>query len=278
VLGAVAGAAFISTSGAALAMTDSQAIIVAHRGYDTGGVENTIAGLEAAAAFTPDYVEVDIQQTADGGFVASHDTNLLVLAGENKNISDMTTEQVTSTTVQMKGNSDNIPTLVDYALRAKALEIPLMIELKMNGGEQAGFVPDLLGELEGIDALQQNIYHSLSQSVVEEIKELHPELRVGLIVGMAYGEPQNVNCDFYTVEQASYTTEFVRKAHAKEREVYVWTVNDERDMRRFLRDGADGLVTDQPAVAEQQRDRVWPGDAYVSGDAVDTMLSEDAWR
>jgi glycerophosphoryl diester phosphodiesterase len=277
-LSALAGAAFIATASPALAVTDGGAIVIAHRGYDTGGVENTIGALEAAAAFEPDYVEVDIQQTADGGFVASHDTNLLVLAGENKNIYDMTTAQVTSTTVRMKGNSDKIPTMTDYVVRAKELGIPLLIEPKVSGHEQPGFVADLLRELEGIDALQQNIYHSLSWSVVSEIKARNPELRVGLTVGMSYGDPQNIDCDFYTLEQGSYTSEFVRAAHATGREVYVWTVNGELGMRRFLRDGADGLVTDRLPEAEHYRDRTWSGEGYVPGDALDRLLSEDPWR
>ena len=278
VIGAVVGAGFVSTSGPALAANDAHAIVVAHRGYDTGGVENTISGLEAAAAFAPDYVEVDIQQTIDGGFVASHDINLLVLAGENRNIYEMTTEEVTATTVAMKGNSDKIPTMTAYVQRAKELGVPLMIELKMNGHEQHGFVPDLLNELDSIDALHQNIYHSLSKSVVAQMKTLHPKLRVGLILGMAYGEPPNLECDFYTIEQASYTAQFLHEAHANDREVYVWTVNGERDMRRFLRDGADGLVTDRPAVAEQYRDQIWSGGGYIPGDALDKLLREDVWR
>jgi glycerophosphoryl diester phosphodiesterase len=241
-------------------------------------VENTIGALEAAAAFEPDYVEVDIQQTADGGFVASHDTNLLILAGENKNIYDMTTAQVTSTTVRMKGNSDTIPTMTDYVVRAKELGVPLLIEPKVTGHEQPDFVADLLRTLEGVDALQQNIYHSLNWSVVSEIKERNPELRVGLTVGMSYGDPQDVDCDFYTIEQASYTSEFVSDAHAIGREVYVWTVNGELGMRRFLRDGADGLVTDRLPEAEHYRDRTWSGKGYVPGDALDRVLSEDPWR
>jgi glycerophosphoryl diester phosphodiesterase len=277
-LSALVGAAFIATASPALAVTNGGALVIAHRGYDTGGVENTIGALEAAAAFEPDYVEVDIQQTADGGFVASHDTNLLILAGENKNIYDMTTAQVTSTTVRMKGNSDTIPTMTDYVVRAKELGVPLLIEPKVTGHEQPDFVADLLRTLEGVDALQQNIYHSLNWSVVSEIKERNPELRVGLTVGMSYGDPQDVDCDFYTIEQASYTSEFVSDAHAIGREVYVWTVNGELGMRRFLRDGADGLVTDRLPEAEHYRDRTWSGKGYVPGDALDRVLSEDPWR
>lgn len=47
---------------------------------------------------------MDVQQTGDGTFVASHDTDLLVLAGRDEDIDAMSTAAVTSTTVRMHGN------------------------------------------------------------------------------------------------------------------------------------------------------------------------------
>jgi len=279
VLGLVTGAAFAQTGAMALTPNASDALVIAHRGYDSGGVENTIGALDAAAPFDPDFVEVDIQQTGDGGFVASHDTNLLVLAGVNRNIYEMTTAEVTSTTVRMKGNSDRIPTMTDFVQRAQALGQPLLIELKVTGHEKPGFVADLLGELADVDALARNIFHSLSASAVAQIKHLHPELRVGLTLGILFGQPPlALECDFYTIEQSSYTPEFLGAAHALGREVYVWTVNGDLGMRRFLRDGADGLVTDRLAEAEHYRDRISPDAAYLPGDARDLLLAEDVWR
>ncbi len=41
--------------------------IIAHRGYVAGNVENTISGLVSAANAGADLIEIDIQQTVDGG-------------------------------------------------------------------------------------------------------------------------------------------------------------------------------------------------------------------
>jgi glycerophosphoryl diester phosphodiesterase len=277
--GLATGALFAQTSATALTANSSNALVIAHRGYDSGGVENTIGALEAAAPYKPDFVEVDIQQTGDGGFVASHDTNLFVLAGLNRNIYEMTTAEVTSTTVRMKGNSDRIPTMTDYVRRAKELGQPLLIEPKVTGHEKPGFIEDLLDELDSVGALQPNSFHSLSASAVSRIKQLHPELRVGLTLGLLFGEPPlALEVDFYTVEQSSYTPEFLDGAHALGREVYVWTVNDDLGMRRFLRDGADGLVTDRLDEANNYRDRINPDAGYSPGDTRDELLIEDLWR
>jgi hypothetical protein len=41
---------------------------------------------------------------------------------------------------------------------------------------------------------------------------------------------------------------FVRKAHRDKRAVYAWTVNDEARMRWDIRQGLDGVVTDDPKL------------------------------
>jgi glycerophosphoryl diester phosphodiesterase len=273
---AIAGFNLVHTS-AAYAGTPGDAIVIGHRGYDSGGVENTIGSLEAAASLNPDLVEVDIQQTGDGGFVASHDSNLLILAGVNKNLYEMTTAEVISTTVRMRGNSGTIPTMAEFVTRAAELEMPLLIEFKLNGHEQPGFVEAALTELDELGAIDSNIYQSTSRPVVAEIKRLRPQLRVGLTIGMLRGDPSPADCDFYTLEQASYTNEFLREAHARRREVYVWTVNGNVAMRSLLRDGVDGLVTDRIDTAERFRALITSGATYSPGDARDVLLADNSW-
>jgi glycerophosphoryl diester phosphodiesterase len=274
---AIASATMAHTS-AAYAGTPGDALVIGHRGYDSGGVENTISSLEAAAEFNPDFVEFDVQQTSDGGFVATHDTNLLILAGVNSNIYEITTAEATSTTVRMKGNSDTIPTMAEFVTRASELGMPLLIEIKTHGHEQPGFVADALAELDSLGALSgDNTFQSTNQDVVAEINRLHPELRVGYTIGILRGDPPTVECDFYTIEQASYTSEFLEAAHAQGREVYIWTVNGDVAMRSLLRDGVDGLVTDRIGAAEHFRARISSGAYYSPGDARDELLAGYSW-
>ncbi len=44
---------------------------------------------------------------------------------------------------------------------------------------------------------------------------------------------------------------FIRFLHAKGVKVYFWTVNKPEEMRRLAKNGADGLITDDPALAAQ---------------------------
>jgi glycerophosphoryl diester phosphodiesterase len=273
---AITGGNVIHTS-AAYAGAHGDAIVIGHRGFDAGGVENTLGSLEAAVALQPDFVEVDVQQTKDGGFVTTHDSNLLILAGVNENIFDITTAEATSTIVRMKGNSGTIPTMAEFVTRAKQLGMPLLIEFKTHGHESPGFVAAALAELDSLGALSGNTYQSTNPAVVAEIERLHPGLRVGFTIGMLRGDAPEVDCDFYTLEQASYSTEFLAEAHTRGREVYVWTVNDDVTMRSLLRDGVDGLVTDRIDRAQHHRARVSVGTTYSPGDARDELLAGVAW-
>lgn len=230
--------------------------ILAHRGYSAGGVENTLGALDAAAEHHADYVEADFQETKDGHFVASHDTNLLMVSGVNKNIYEMTLEQVRDVTVREGGFTDRIPTMQEYLEHADELGIPVLVELKVTGHESKGYLDRFLEDIDATGTTTKNIYHSLSPTAVNEIKRERPELRVGLTVAMSVGKLPRVNCDFYTLEQASFRPELLEQAHAQGQDVYVWTVNDESTIRELLSMPVDGIVTDQVEMAISDRQMV----------------------
>ena len=69
-------------------------LISAHRGALTLAPENTLASYEYAFAFGVALVEVDIQQTKDGKFVALHDDTVDRTTNGTGNISDLTYDEV----------------------------------------------------------------------------------------------------------------------------------------------------------------------------------------
>ncbi|WP_372698289.1 glycerophosphoryl diester phosphodiesterase membrane domain-containing protein [Arthrobacter sp. JSM 101049] len=255
--GAGAGVVAIAVAGApamaAGSPTTADPLVIAHRGHVWGGVENTIGALEAAATQHPDIVEVDVQQTKDGHFIASHDTNLLLLSGRNVNTYDLTLAEAEQVTVSARGFSDTIPSMVDYVRRAQELEVKLLIEPKVHHHETADYLDRFISELESVGPLDANIYHSLDAGLVESLKARRPDLQVGYTIAMTLGGIPDVDCDFLVVEQSSYSREFLRQARAAGMPVYVWTVNRPERIRGYLYDGVDGVVTDHPNLARRIR-------------------------
>lgn len=242
-----------------------QTLVLGHRGFSGGGVENTISGLRAASAVGADLVEMDVMQTSDGGFVVMHDASLQRLAGRKQSVGDLTLAELTSVTVHdQAGHTDSIPSLRDYVLAAQEAGEPLLIELKLHGGETEDYVERLVAELESLDALQENIYHSLSQDKAEELKRLRPELYVGLTLAVAGLAAPETTADFIVVEEASYTDAVRESAWDSGKEVYVWTVNGTDAIRSMLRDNLDGIITDHPDAAVRDREAMGPDEPMSS--------------
>ncbi|MER1997488.1 MAG: glycerophosphodiester phosphodiesterase family protein [Arthrobacter sp.] len=249
-----------------------QALVLGHRGFSGGGVENTISGLRAAEAVGADLVEMDVMQSSDGEFIVMHDANLQRLAGRNEAVADLTLAELTSLTVHDQfGHTDAIPSLRNYILAAQEVGEPLLIELKLHGGETEDYVERLVAELESLDALHENIYHSLSQEMAEELKSMRPELYVGLTLAVAGVAAPTTTADFIVVEEASYTPAVRESAWADGKDVYVWTVNGSGAIRNMLRDGVDGIITDHPDLALEDRQAMGP-DEPMSSKLYDALM------
>lgn len=225
-------------------------LVFSHRGFSDGGVENTIGGLEAAAAAGADLVEIDVMQTRDEQFVVMHDPQLGRLAGRPDSVADLTLDELTQITVRDRGGHEGlIPSLADYIERAKELDMPLLIEIKLHGSETPDHVAQLIDELEALDALTSNVYHSLDAPSVAEFKRLRPDTTIGYIMAFAAVEAPVTPADFIVVEEWSATAKMQRSAYDSGLGFMTWTVNDEAGMREHLRRDTDGMITDHPDTA-----------------------------
>lgn len=232
-------------------------LVLAHRGFSEGGVENTLSGLDAADAAGADLVEMDVMQTRDGKFVAMHDAKLDRLAGRPEAVKDLTLAELTKVTVRdQRGNEDTIPTFADYVRHAQRLEMPLLIEIKLGGADTPDHVDRLIDELESLDALDQNMYHSLDVASVERLKQLRPDLTVGYTMAFAGGGVPETVADFIVVEEWTATVAMQDAARAAGLGFMAWTVNDESGFREHLRRSSDGIITDRPDLVLAARDEI----------------------
>jgi glycerophosphoryl diester phosphodiesterase len=49
--------------------------------------------------------------------------------------------------------------------------------------------------------------------------------------------------------------EYIEKQHRKNRKVNVWTINEEKEIRKMLNINIDGLITDDPVLGRRIVDR-----------------------
>jgi glycerophosphoryl diester phosphodiesterase len=87
----------------------------------------------------------------------------------------------------------------------------------------------------------------------------HPEARLAVYRSLAGWPVRDVPYQHYQVPERAglmpvATRRFIRHAHGAGIKVQIWTVDDERDMERLLRWGADGLISNRPDLAVRARD------------------------
>ena len=273
-LAALAAVTASNWAGLASLSDGTSTVIVAHRGVNAGAVENTIGALEAAAQGGPDFVEVDVQQARDGGFVVFHDATLRRLAGDPRRVSELSTGTLIGIPLRQDGVEGRIPTLAEMLERARELDQPLFLELKIHGGETRDYLDRLMNVIERYDALDSVRIASFDRAIIEEIALRAPTIPAGLLVTLNLGRAPATSADFLIVNANSYTPALRDDAWARGLELYVWTVNDMRMVRDLLRDSVNGIITDRTfaAKAEQQNIRYETGIATRLEDALRRVI------
>lgn len=232
---------------------EPEALVIAHRGFMEKGVENTISSIEASAKAGADMVEIDIQQTKDGQFVVFHDATLSRLARQPGIVADMTLEELMNISVYADGLIDTIPSLEQALEVSRQLNIKLLIEIKTHGKETADFLPRFITLLDEYDALDVHYVQSPDLPLMGELEQLEPRIQTGLVFAITYGAIPLTDSDFIAIEQSFATERIQKQVHEAGKELFVWTVNEERGMQKFYEQKIDGIITNHPDVASEIR-------------------------
>jgi glycerophosphoryl diester phosphodiesterase len=230
---------------------DDKALIMAHRGASSMAPENTLAAVKQAIADGADWVEIDVQETADGEVVVTHDSDFMKQAGVGLKIWNATAADLENIDIgswfDPKFKDERVPKLQDVLVECKG-KIGVTIELKYYGHDER--LEERVVEIVEASGMASNvIVMSLKASAVKKMKSLRPSWKIGQLLSVSAGRLTNSEADFVAVNASYADRRFVRSAHKIGKEVYVWTVNDAPTMSAMLSRGVDGLITDKPALA-----------------------------
>lgn len=223
--------------------------IIAHRGFLQQGVENTLSSLITSTEAGADMVEIDIQQTKDGKFVVFHDATLNRLAGIPKSVYNMTLAELQEITVTSGDLSDKIPSLAEMLVESNKRKVQLLIEVKTHGYETDDFLQRMIAEIDAYGGIGIHSIQALDLPLMERLKELEPRLTVGSVHAVALGSLPKTNLDFIAIEQFFVTSTLIDQAKSEEKEIYVWTVNTESALQKFIVENVDGIITNYPHLA-----------------------------
>ena len=233
--------------------TRDDVLIVAHRGAAGAAPENTLAAVRRALDDGADWVEIDVQETRDGGVVFIHDSDFMKIAGNPLRVwnGDLATirEIDVGSWFDPAFADQRVPTLGEVldAVRGKAR---LVIELKYYGHDRQ-LEQRVIDTVEAHDMAQEVALMSLSLPGIEKARALRPGWHAGLLAATAVGDLSRLDMDFLAVNAGMANRRFIQRAHQRGRRVLVWTVNDPASMSYWMSRGVDGIITDEPAMARQ---------------------------
>ena len=230
--------------------------VCAHRGSVKGFPENNLVSLKRLVSENVISVaEIDVQQLKDGTVILMHDSNFKRVAGKDRNVWDVDYEEALTYDVgsycgeEWEGTKvSTLEEVLDYIHTIPWFQ--LVIEIKPNGHEE-GLVEQVVEMIEEKDVTEQCILASMNYDVLKKSKELNPELTTQLITFIAYGKLYTLDAvDIYSVEASFVTPKLVSVLRTLKKPLYVWTVNQEEEIRKLKKMKVDSIVTDEAYQAE----------------------------
>jgi glycerophosphoryl diester phosphodiesterase len=208
-------------------------LLLGHRGARVPGIpENTFAAFDLALEKSCDGFEFDVRYTRDGRLLICHDPELL---GR------------TLSTTPYADFANTAPCLGDVLARYPTAFLD--IELKVAGIQKA-----VIAALRTHPPQRDYV---VSSFLPEVLLELHAE-SAGIPLGFICDKREELArwptlpVQFVIPHYKLLSQKLLEQLHAADKKVFVWTVNDPRDITRFSAWGVDAIISDNPELLAQQ--------------------------
>lgn len=231
------------------------ATITAHRGSSSEYPENSMTAFEQAVKDLTDCIELDVRQTADGGFVVMHDENLKRTTGVDRIVGELTKEQICGLKVgyELSGNTgdETVPSLEEVLEFARYKPVKLNIELK-TADTDVDYAEGIYEILTEYGVLDSCYITSTDYDILRQMKMLDGNIETGYILSMAMGNYYDMEyVDFFSVNHRFVTSTMIYVLHQRGKEIHVWTLDSEADIIKYANMGADSIITDDPLFARK---------------------------
>lgn len=236
-------------------LVERRPLVVAHRGASDGHPDNTLEAFAGAIDDGADMIEFDVRRTTDGELIAFHDATV-----RRRAIGTLTRAEIGEAT-------GRVPPLLEEVVELARGRIGLDVELK-----EAGYTERVLEVVtaDGVDDAGLMVSSFLDE-VVATVKRARPDVRAGLLVGTDRPGPNPLRTRLSELSPVARAREcgadavgmhfLIASLGALERTTaaglgaFVWTVNRDDALRRFLADARlDAVITDRPGRALALRD------------------------
>jgi len=233
-------------------------LVTAHRGSSSEAPENTLSAIRLAMDQGADWVEIDVQEAADGTLVLLHDTRLKRTAGDRRGVWQLDRAALgrldVGTWFSHRYAGEPIPTL-EQVLDLTRGRVGINIELKHHGHERH-LAERVVDRVQAAGRGRDCLLTSIELDAVHRVRTLDPGLRIGWIVTKDPGDPGALGLDALSLSRSLATARRIRACQAAGVETHVWSIDDPKDMVRLIRLGVTSIITNKPALLRQVIDEL----------------------
>jgi len=232
-------------------------LVFAHRGASGTCPENTMAAFERAIELGANGIETDVHLTRDGRLVLIHDATLDRTTGEPGVIRELDFDQIREKDAgawfgtEFRGQK--VPAMEELFELAKDRDLVLNVELKFGSAPYPGMEEAIVAVIRRFGMEERVVLSSFNHDSLALVKRLAPEVRTGILYGENLFEPWNYAAGFGTDALHAWhvvvTPEKVKRADQRGLVYFPYTINEAEEMKRVIRAGVAGVITDYPELA-----------------------------
>ena len=214
---------------------------IGHRGAAGHAPENTLAAVAAGLALGADLIEIDVQRTRDGALVVMHDKRVDRTTNGSGAVGGLTLAEIRALDAD---GGQRVPMLQEV-LNAVSGHAGMMIEI---------ITPAIAAEV--VAAVRASrfagpvVYASFLHAELLAVRSEDPgAATLALLEGVPIAGARfalDARATHVGLSFESATPEFIAILQQAGLQVFLYTVNDPRDIELAIERGANGIITDFP--------------------------------
>lgn len=221
-------------------------LIIGHRGAMGHETENTLASVQKAMDLGVDMIEIDVFKIESDEIVVFHDETVDRLTNGPGKIEEYNIYELNKLIVD---GGHKIPMLQDV-LKLIDNQVALNIELKgANTADRVNHILNYYIDNNGWSAENFTI-SSFNWDELREMRRLNPNVKLAILTEEdplgAIPIAKELNAVAINPYFKNVNLEVADKIREAGLKIYVWTVNDEKDINAMKRIDVDGIITNYP--------------------------------
>lgn len=232
-------------------------LIIAHRGDRVNGIENTIDACEKAIAAGATALEIDIRQTGSGEIVVFHDFSMRRMLNQTGYIGRTSLDKLKTIpyVTQRESNKPSYIETLNIFLEHFGKRVPINLDAKTIHFFDFKFADKIIKTIKD-HGLWDTIWVSCFNPFLLQILKLkEKKVKTGYLFQRLTWI--HTSYDLLTWSDAWHphfkvlNQALVNKAKKYKKEIYVWTVNQERILKKIVHYPINGIISDHTKLISQ---------------------------